>query len=68
MKILSNLFAVAIVAMLAVGFSSCKKECVECTVTGTSDVTTLCEADYGSKLLYDAAKTAASLVGTCTVK
>lgn len=68
MKILSNLFAVAIVATLAFGFASCKKECVECTVTGTTEVTEICEETFGSKLLYDAAVTSAELVGTCTTK
>lgn len=68
MKILSKLFAVALVVALAVGFTSCKKECVECSLTGTDNVT-YCEDDFGTKILYNAAVSAWELSGgTCTKK
>lgn len=39
----------AVVAFVAVGFTSCKKDtCVECSASGTTAATTICEDDYTS--------------------
>ncbi len=67
MKILSRILVVAVVVTLGTAFSSCKKECVECTGSGAD--TTLCEEDFGSGILYNAAIDAYEIGGgTCTAK
>jgi len=69
MKLLSNVFAVVLAVVVVASLSSCKKECKECTGATGVDAITICEDDFGSDLLYNAAITAQELVGqTCTVK
>lgn len=67
MKILSKLFAVALVVALAVGFTSCKKDCYSCTGDNL-DSAEYCEDDLG-KIATDLAVTSyEALGGTCSKK
>ena len=67
MKILSNLIAVAVIAALAVSFSSCKKDCYECT--DGVDFTEYCEDGLGSKVAVDLAVASYEASGgVCTKK